>query len=334
MSFTRRVITFLPVSLISIAMIGCGSCDERAMQLGENGNLQFYYEPADLDTEFNRPLATGSILKMYVVDLDTNPTQNIISVKSSSPETLLVQRNNSAQNAIHLTGERQGTAKITVQAKTSKGQEEDIFPFEVADARQISLKHTCTDGANAAYPIKSPVNLKFNRKNQDRTLVGESKSCSVQVEPAEIQPSTRCDEIAFKLPAFDSVGSVRVTSDLDNGRGSKDQLGVQIVNRDIIDFLPIDQHLSEDFSTDVTIFAETMTEPHWPVCHNFAMSILIITPNICSGGDSSENEFTVKPSDQNTFSLRGIRRGECYFSVIFPEIDPNEEWEFSIPVHP
>lgn len=332
MPFLCRAIKLLPLGLLTVAMIGCDSCDDRAKQAGEFGNLQFYYEPADYETKFSRPLATGSELTMYVLDMDKNKVQNINSVHSSNESAILAQTDKRAQNAIQLFGKREGKATIRVQAQTAKGQKEDQFPFEVIDTRQISLKHACTDSANAAYLVGLPSKLEFKRSNKGRVLVGESNACSVQVEPSEIEPSTRCDEASFKLPAFDSVGSIRLTPQFNNQNGKRNQLGVQIVSKEIIDFLPVDNILSVGSSTDIKLLAETMTAPHWPLCNNLTMEVVIETPNICSSTDSINDNFVVEPSRKNTFSLRGERPGECYFSVAFPEISRHDIWEFSVPV--
>ncbi len=332
MSFLCRALSFLPIGLMSVAMIGCDSCDDRAKQTGEEGNLQFYYEPADFETQFSRPLATGSELALYVLDLDNNMVQRIDSVNSSNTKVISVEPNSRAQNAIQLVGELEGTSKITVQAKTAKGQKQDHFQFEVLNTRQISLQHACTDSANAAYLVGVPAQLEFERANKGRVLIGQSKDCSVKVEPAEIEPSVRCDEVNFKLPAFDSVGSVRLTPQFSNKQGKRDQLGVQVVSKELINFLPVEDILSVGSDTKIKMFAETLTEPFWPVCNSFVMKVLIETPDICSSSNSNGNEFVIKPAENNTFSLRGERSGECFFSVVFPEISGNDVWEFSLPV--
>lgn len=330
----RHAHTPILLALFTILMTGCGSCDDRAVQMGEYGNLRFYYEPADLDTQFNRPIATGSELTLYVQDPDQNPVHQLISVQSNNPDIISATTNSRAHNAILLNGQREGKTKIEVHAKTGKGTVEDLIEFNVLDPREISLQHACTTAANAAYLVRAPIQLDFTRKNKGRTLVGQSRSCSVQVEPAEILPSTLCDEINFHLPSFDSFGSIRLTPELSNAQGRRNQLGVQIVDRKIVDFLPLEDVLSEHFETEIEILAETMTEPYWPVCHNFVMEVVIETPRICEGANenSDDDVFTVSPASKNRFSLRGLRRGECIFSIVFPEISTDEIFEFSLPV--
>ncbi len=333
MSILHRTLTLSSIGLLSFLLTGCSSCDDRAIQMGEHGNLRFYYEPADLVTKFNRPIATGSELTLYVQDSNKNAVQKILNVQSEQPDILSATPNSRAHNAILLNGQREGTTKISVQAQTARANLEDRIAFDVLDTREISLQHACTSGANAAYLVRAPAQLNLTRKSQGRVLVGQSRSCDILVEPADIQPSTHCDEAHFHLPAFDSFGSVRLTAQRNNARGGKDQLGVQIVDRQIIDFLPLEEILREDRTTEITLFAETMTEPYWPVCHNFVMDVVIETPRICLGANGSdERAFTVSSADNNTFSLKGLRRGECFFSIIFPEINPDEIWEFSLPV--
>src|SRR5690554_6389721 len=102
MSLLPRAISLLPIGFICITTIACDGCDNRATHAGENGNFQLSYEPADYDTKFNRPLATGSELTTFVLDMDSNAVQRIDSVHSSNEKAITVQPNTRAQNTIQL----------------------------------------------------------------------------------------------------------------------------------------------------------------------------------------------------------------------------------------
>ncbi|MBA2661518.1 MAG: hypothetical protein H0U74_04440 [Bradymonadaceae bacterium] len=328
MNASRHALSSAIALLTLVALFGCES---RAVQEGAEGKLQFYYEPADGSTKFGRPLAVGNSLTVFVEGLDDRKIERVVEVKSSDTGVLTARTSERALHGIVLNGVKAGKARIHVSASGPEGGVGDNIEIEVAAVQEVSLKHACTDGANAAYLQSRPAMLAMKRRNGNRDLVGQSATCPVRIEPAALEGGIKCDEAGLHMPGVTQPGAVRVTATAKNARGGIDSLGFQVVTGELIDFLPIEGTLQQNHTTTIDLMPETAVTPHWPVCHAFELSVDIVTPSVCSG-KGGERSFNVGREDENKISLRGVAPGNCVFTVMLPELGSSDLWEFSMPV--
>lgn len=318
---------------------GLLGCDDRARQEGEEGNLQFYYLPADGSTQFDRPLAVGSAVQMYLEPINDRELDQVRSV-SAAPQSVLTAAINQNQEpgttpSLVLSGQGNGEATISVEVSGGGQNYTDSTSIRVSEVRRAELRHSCTDQVNAAYLRGTSVRLEYERQNSEgekligsaRGNTGPERSCQVEVLPQVNEDQMRCNEAGLHFPPFSDVGSVLV--DLLPGIQpvARRELGVQIVYPDEVFFEDADGYLVVDATRDIRLNPVTYHED-WPVCTNLQLEVEILTPNTCTGR-SGERRFTVDAEDENQFRMRGVRQGQCEFEVVIPQID-NQPWFFEV----
>ncbi|RVU40991.1 hypothetical protein EA187_19625 [Lujinxingia sediminis] len=315
--------------LMAAAVVMTTACDDRARQEGEEGNVQFFYLPADNSTEFNRPLAVGSGMLLYLEGIDDRQVDRVVEMKVEPEGIFEVSVSRDYPHAVVLSGRRAGEARLSVEVEGGGERFSDATTFKVADVARAELAHVCGSTANAAYLVGTPVTLDFRRYSSGGDMVvGSTRSCGLELSPEEVSGRGRCDEAGFHLSPFTQPGPVLVKSTIAPHSGSRRELGVQVITADVLDFDTAEGRLHEG-RTDELLLRPITRPPHgdiWPVCNNLWMNVEVLTPETCLGPDGSVN-FDVEPSDENTVSLKGMAPGLCEISVILPQLN-DYEWIF------
>ncbi|MFU8805381.1 MAG: hypothetical protein ACNA8W_16330 [Bradymonadaceae bacterium] len=317
----------LGMALILVFSIGC---DSRAKQAGAEGHLQFYYNPADGSRDFTRPIAMGTGMAIFVEGLDDKTVEKVVSVSVSDEEILGAYPSNQQPHGVMLQGKKEGVARLTVTARGPDGDITDHTEIRVARVSELTIAHVCTDAVNAAYVQGRPISLEMERRSAGRdVLVGSTRQCPVTFEPYELE-DVHCDESGLFLPPIGEAGPIRVTANEPNSNGAREQLGVQVISQELIDFLPVEQLLRRGSTTTIELEPVRYVPDGqiWPICFEFKLFVTIITPETCTG-PSSKLDFEVDKSGANKFSLRGVEAGECHFDVTLPEFGNQIVWEFS-----
>ncbi|RAL20867.1 hypothetical protein DL240_14375 [Lujinxingia litoralis] len=309
------------------------ACDSRARQEGEEGNVQFFYLPADSSTEFDRPLAVGSGMLLYLEGIDDRRVERVVEMRVEPEGVFRVSPSTEYPHAVVLSGQHAGTARLYVEVEGGGERFSDATSFQVADVARADLAHVCADKANAAYLVGTPISLAFQRYSSGGdVLVGSARSCGLELSPETMDGRGRCDEAGFHLTPITEPGPVLVRSSIQPARGSRSELGVQVISPEVLDFEPASGRLRVGRSDKLELRPVTRP-PHgdiWPVCNHLWMNVEVLTPETCLGSDGSVN-FDVEPSEENTISLRGQAPGVCEISVILPQIS-DAEWIFDAPV--
>lgn len=319
--------------VVLMFLLGGVGCDGRAKQDGEQGNLRFYYMPADKATRFDRPLAVGSGMVLRLEAVGKRELERVVEVRVEPAGVFNASVDQEDGRSIIISGQKAGRAKIIVDVQGGGESYSDSTTLSVDRPSQASLAHMCTGEVNAGYFVGEPVHLNLKRYSSGgEMLVGSARStadpgrgCQVEISPEEFQQAARCDEAGLVLDPVGQTGPMRVRLAEGVGRysGSKSELGVQLVTSDLLDFEPIYEELQVDYSRRVQLYPITYGQ-NWPICTDMWMRVYIETPRTCTG-ENGEYEFDVEPADQNGFSLRGVREGYCEFAV---EVFGQEPMEF------
>lgn len=320
---------WIVIASLALLISGCGGCESRASTDGEQGNLRFFYSPADGSTQFDRPIATGSSLLLEVAPLGDRELESLTAVSTSSDSVLSAQILSPVEPSIQVVGRSRGSARITVDARGGGETYQDSTSFRVDDVYEAELRHLCTNEASAAYVIDENLSLAFTRRSRNGdTLAGFARSnsnaqrtCQVFLEPEFYQDQVRCDEsgLHFQRESLDVAEDIWI--DVANGistpRTAHRELGIQMIGPDMIDFQRLDADLRVDLQREVEVVPFAYNSGLL-VCSHLAMRVFIDTPNICTGPNGAR-EFDVLPEDMNRFSLRGHRQGNCELTIILQQ---------------
>lgn len=334
----RRVKGFC-VALLAVMIWGSLGCDSRARQTGEEGNLQFFYNPADDSSRFDRPLAAGSEMLLFAEPLRGRELDEIIAVEVGSESIMSaeVAREERDPPAILLRGKSAGETTVMVRARGDGETYMDSITLEVSRVEQVELAHLCTSSRDAAYVMEHDLLLKMERQNRrGDALVGSARSsedlvgsCQVEMNPAFFQDKAHCDEVGLHFPAhiFTELEtfSLSVIPEVDTLGSSHRVTNVHIIHPDEIFFEGVQGELQVESNRNIQLNPRSYHED-FPVCMNLWMEVSVLTPDLCTG-ENGALDFEVEPSDENQFRMRGVREGYCEFEVVFPQID-HHPWVF------
>ncbi len=349
MAYVDRRWTWAALAAVMLVM---PACEFRAVQEGDRGNLRFISTPADNSNNFDRPLAVGSSMTLYAEALSGRQLEELISVQTSPEQVLAGSLSSQAYNAINLTGLAAGNASIRVDARGGGETFSDTTSLSVDYVDRVALGHQCTQQADAAYAVGEPVSLRLDRYNSsNQKLAGHTRSrldplesCQVQIypdpnfqHPSDLQEVALCDEAGLHFPVFETVGPVDVfvADQIGVASGGLPDMGVHIVDHEVIDFDYAEGELQVDRNRDIELTpfrAPPGTNQYWPVCSPLKLWVEVITTDVCSG-PNNEIDFAVEREDENHITLRGHYEGTCEFAVEFYDYPEFGEWIFNVPVY-
>lgn len=335
-----------------VVMVAASSlaCDRPAAEEGEKGNLEFYYHPADGSTDFDRPVAMGSSMYMYVDPLEGD--LNAVVDAYAEPESVL--QASVAQDedyAIALRGLTPGDATLYAEVDSGGSSLSDHIEMSVDLVDEVAMGHECTSYADAAYVVDRPIHIPMERRNSSgEQLVGAAHAadgetddpddydtaCQVWMDPQDTLDYTDCDEAGLHISPIQELGDV-IIEPIDGvaAAGGHSSLGVHVVDEDVIELVSVEGSLSEGSTSTVEIEAITAPPGNWDVCGGLELHVEILTPHTCEGtGLGGSTSFSLDADDENSFRLRGENAGWCEFAVSFENRPGLGEWIFDLYVEP
>lgn len=318
-----------PLLVIAAGALALSSlaCDQRAAQTGVQGNLTFYSEPADESSDFDRPLAVGSTMELFMEPADGRQLERVLDVTVDPPNLAQAQVLRDGEPGVSLYGLQSGAINVTPTVSGGGETYTDTARMRVAAVDRVNLHHSCTDAPDGAYLTDRFIRLDMERLDQSgNQLVGFARGstdpnlgCHLAVSPEGILPDIECDESGLYLPAFRDPGSIYVDV-LDNIRTSSHrEIDVHLITLGELDFEPNYEDLVVGTTTTIELFPLSLHEG-WPVCTHLDMYVYIDTPDTCRG-PSNATEFSVPSTDMNQISLRGSRHGICQFAVFVDDME-------------
>src|SRR5690554_1233339 len=231
-----RARTMMMLTAAAVVMMTT-ACDNRARQEGEQGNVQFFYVPADNSTQFDRPLAVGSGMLLYLEGIDDRQVDRVVEMDVEPAGIFEVSASQEYPHAVVISGRGAGEARLNVVVEGGGGRFSVSTTFRVADVARAELSHVCGSTANAAYLVGTPVTLDFRRLSASGDmLVGSTRACGLELSPEDVSGRGRCDEAGFHLSPFTQPGAVLVESTISPASGSRRELGVQVITPEVLDF--------------------------------------------------------------------------------------------------
>ena len=336
------------LSLVLMAATVMG-CDRSAAEEGAKGNLEFYYHPADGSTQFDRPMAMGSSMKLYV-DAIQGDLDSVVDAYAEPESVLRAQVDSQEELSIALRARSPGDARVHVDARKGGVPVSDFVSLQVDRVRQVEMEHRCTSDRDAAYMAGQPIEIKMERQNgSGQKLVGQAQAmdgqtedpndhetaCQVWLYPEYYQGQARCDEAGLHIEPVDQLEGISVEPiDGVSPSGSHDFLGVHVVEEEDIEFTGVDASLREGSIRSVELEAIAAYPAQMELCGGLELDIEILTPNRCEGVLGRGTDFSLDADDDNSFRLRGLNPGQCEFSVRFTERPELPAWYFDLWVEP
>src|SRR5690554_2029331 len=117
------------------------ACDNRARQEGEEGNVQFFYIPADKSSRFDRPLAVGSGMLLYLEGIDDRQVERVVEMKVEPEGIMQVSASQEYPHAVVLSGRGAGEARLSVVVEGGGERFSDATTFRVAEVARAELSH-------------------------------------------------------------------------------------------------------------------------------------------------------------------------------------------------
>ncbi len=326
---------WLGIALIATSLVL--ACSGKAAQEGEEGKLEFFYEPADGDRDFDRPLAVGSGMSIFVEALGSHELDRIRKVSTDPESVLFAELDDDAEDEVYIWGDAAGEATLEVEVLGGGEIYTDRVTLRVDEVDTVEMAHECTDGIDAAYMIDEDFRIPFERENADgEKLVGEvhsdmdaKLSCQVLMQPEYFQDRAYCNEAGLHFWAIDTLGPVYLDLIPEVSAASRalDELDIHIVDEDDIGFEPADGELRTDATRSVDMFPVQANTGGRPVCSHLDLYIEILTPGTCTARNGDLYLY-IDGDDENEIPLRGQAPGLCEFAVEFADRPDLGAWYF------
>lgn len=302
--------------LCAVAMLSV-ACSR---QTGARGELIFMYESPEAFENFNKPIALGAELEVFVHDVREDVPTQVLSVRTSNPKVLRVS--GKAGPMFGLKAMRKGTSRVIVKARDASGEVRvDGFLMRVDDVARVELFDPCApegDGPHGVYLTGTKqVSVPWSRRSTKNEVLTGFGPVPVRVEPkgaARIRPIGN-DQSGVLLDMPETPGTFHLASD--SGR----------VRFDVVDIASIDRVAGSGGAQFTVVggwaFGAAMPMVgNRPLCaHELKHEVRSLTPSICA----------VKPAPwSGEAMILGKGFGICTYEVSFPEANVSKK--FTLPV--
>ncbi|MEN0067356.1 MAG: hypothetical protein AAGA48_34820 [Myxococcota bacterium] len=311
------------------ALTGC----ESALT-GNEGNFQFSYEADDRVNDFNKPLAVGASLDLEVRDVGAR--QPVTLSAADFAEAGVLEVSTFADQNITITGVGEGTALLEVEGTTANGQTlTDSVNLQSRIPEVLELRHTCSDGAEAAYLTNARAYVPFELEmSNGQPVIGYGYYPLDDVTGVTVNRSDS-NQTHIALDAGGTSATVTLSSTIDDTT-----LDVVLVSEAEIDGItePIAWVIEDIDVGDTNPFYVLPTAMGRTICQaNVTKTVVSSTPEICTirerdpvpGSGDGTFEF-------GWFDVTGVAAGTCEYVVTYPGGDGGAgvSATFTFPIEP
>ncbi len=299
---------WIPIALVVLVSSSCYS-----RLTGNHGRFTFAYPASANVLDFNKPIAPGARLDVFVQPLSGDEELGIESAVSSNPDVIRVVEQRGAH--VVLQGAAVGFAQLTI--RTVDGLS-DTVDLHVETPTEVTMSHACTDDAFAVYPADANVAIPFGLSRAEGQAVAGYGFWPIKVTPSKalvLDRSSR-DQGALHFHSSGARHRVAIRSTIDDAI-----LGLALATNDEVDGIAPDV-----FGLPWLIEGDQAFTGFVPSVGGvaFCQARVItraksLTPAICDAtGNLNEDE----PDDENRAGLVRLKAkkfGVCEFEVSFPE---------------
>lgn len=289
----------------ALAVSGCNTSKAR----GGKGALTFSYATTHDARTFNKPIAVGARLHVYVHGNSVGrPAARIESVKSSDPSILRARK--LGENVIEVEGVGEGDARISVYTLVEGQVERDFVWMSAREATGMQLRHACEhpDATSGIYLTNTRARIPYTLTVSDgRQAIGWGyyPVTFTPADAATLAPRAS-DQGALAVAMGATPGRVRIESPLS-------QVTWSMV---LVEPGEIDGAALELGATSLEVGSETTyriypTSRGARICHaGFGMVPTVLNRRVCRVVDLD--------GEQGTLTLEGVNPGLCRVAVTLP----------------
>ena len=305
---TRTALVLIAATVLATAS-GCTS-----RQTGKLGNLVFSYVADDQVTDFNKPVAVGAKLDVYVRQKGNNKPITISAADTANSGILKIDK--FEPSFFTLSAVASGSTEITVKAQLGDGQTvEDKVDMRAANPEVLKMHHYCTKEADAYYLTEQPIYVPYDMEMKDGEAVIGYGLHPIDIEPAGAITLFKDgkNQAHFKMQTPKTAQTITLKSTLDES-----SLIVSVTDETNIDGARYEgaQTVLINIKTPVLV---RPTIAGKPVCQaNTSLHAASTTPDICA----AKALTTAKKGDDKTSSwgwieIDGKQLGKCTFQVTY-----------------
>ncbi len=315
---THRTRTPLVVTLAaSFVMSACVS-----RQTGKDGNLEFRYQTDDIFVDFDKPIAVGAKLDLFVHPIDGEEGATVTVETAASDSAATIDVTSHSGNVIYLEAKAAGTAEITVSADLPglQGIVSDRVDIRSAVPDVVKAWHLCkkVDERSGVYLTSQNLWIPFELEGDDGRPVIGYDYYPVEFEPAEsvaVQYGHKNQQF-IRLKTTDTPQDVAMRSTLNDM-----ELNLKVVTHDAIDGAELATPGREITSGSTDIAHVFPTVGGQRVCQaQTSFSVVSTTPAVCDVRNLIElGERDDLFRQYGWLEVEGIKAGRCAFEVNYAD---------------
>lgn len=306
---------------MGLASVGCVSSTT-----GNEGNLEFFYAADDEPGNFNKPIAVGAKLDLFVRDAGAGGDRQVTLVSASTDDESIARIVEFEGNEITLEGVGEGSFRIEVEANVAATEETetDSVDMLVRVPEKVLLSHTCGGESTGYYLAGQDVYVPFEMKMNDGQNVIGYGYYPVEHEPAEAMTRDESHQgtqyIRYNLG--EETGTVTVSSTLDEA--TIDLELVEIGQADGATLSTPEVKL-EDGQTHLRYVLPTIAGK--PICQAIVdLSVTSTSEDVCDVSRVGDAEIYAKNNNTGSgwLEIAAKKEGTCTFDVTFPGANGGE----------
>lgn len=310
---------------------------------GNLGNLEFYYTADDEVGNFNKPIAAGAKLEVFVQDAGDGSDRQATLQNATTDDEGIARVASFSGNSMIIEGVSEGSFEINVEATVARtGEtEEDAVNMLVRVPEVLVLSHTCeAHGNNSAYYLAGDeVYIPFDMELEDgQDVIGYGyypveldSTLATLVEGQKGQATIR-----YKLG--EETGEVTLTSTIDDTTAS-----IKIATEDQIGGVRLDNPEDElSLGQTELVFVNPLIEDEEVCQSNAEITATSTTPEVCDvkpgfpefGQDNMDVPELTETGSTGWVEISGKAEGDCSFDVTYPNGNGGEgvTASFTLPV--
>jgi len=297
---------------------------------GNLGNLEFYYAADDNLGNFNKPIAAGAKLELFVQDAGDGGDRQVTLINATTDDEAVARVASFSGNSMILEGVADGSFQVDVEATVARtGEtEEDAVNMLVRVPEVLILGHTCeAHGNNSAYYLKgNEIGIPFDMKMMDgQDVIGYG------YYPVELDNTLATlvegqkGQALIRYQLGDETGEVVMTSTIDDTTAS-----IKIAAEEEIGGVRLNNTERElVLGQTELVFVHPLIDDEEVCQSNAEIMATSATPDVCDvkpgfpelGTDEDDVPDLLETGSTGWVEIASKTAGDCTFDIFYPNAD-------------
>ena len=296
--------------LTILALSGC-----QSRLTGNEGNFEFAYWADDDVVDFNKPIAVGASLDIYVSAAGDDTA--VVLTAATTDDASVMEVSTFRDDTVTVKALADGNVLLSVEGTTTSGETlPDSINLNVRTPEVLNLWHPCTNtGGSAAYLVNTSAWVPFDMEMTNGQSVIGYGYYPVSIDTLVTLDSATSNATWLVLDTGSTAGTAVVSSTIDDTA-----ITMEVVQASAIDGAaePVAFVLEDIDVGDTNSFYVYPKVGDLTVCQaDTPKTVVSDTPDICDVRDADAVDPNIH--EYGWFEIEGVAAGTCQYTVTFTD---------------